>query len=77
MTVYIISAILFGLPHFVGIPSGLLGTIMAGILGLVLAKSLDETNAFFWAWFIHFIQDVIIIGALVLLSAIKNKVFKM
>jgi uncharacterized protein len=72
MTIYIISAVLFGIPHFVGMPSGLIGAIMAGILGLVLAKSLDETNGFFWAWFIHFIQDVIIIGALVLLSTIKK-----
>ncbi len=68
MTIYTISAILFGLPHLVGVPSGLMGAIMAGVLGLVLAKSLDETNGFFWAWFIHFIQDVIIISALFLVS---------
>jgi uncharacterized protein len=68
MTIFIISAILFGLPHIAGMPSGLIGATMAGILGLVLAKSLYETNGFFWAWAIHFIQDVIIIGALFLLS---------
>ena len=68
MTIFIISAILFGLPHLAGMPSGLIGATMAGVLGLVLAKSLYETNGFFWAWTIHFIQDVIIIGALFLLS---------
>lgn len=68
MTVFIISAILFGLPHLAGMPSGLIGAIMASILGLVLAKSLYETNGLFWAWLIHFLQDVIIIGALFLVT---------
>lgn len=68
MTIYLISAILFGFPHLAGMPSGLIGATMAGFLGLVLAKSLHETNGFFWAWSIHFMQDVIIIGALFLLS---------
>lgn len=68
MTIYIISATLFGIPHLAGMPSGLIGAIMAGVLGLVLAKSVYETNGFFWAWTIHFIQDVIIIGTLFLLT---------
>lgn len=71
MTIYIISAVLFGLPHLAGMPSGLIGVTMAGILGLVLAKSLYETNGFFWAWVIHFVQDVIIIGTLFLLTTKK------
>lgn len=69
MTIFVISAVLFGLPHIAGMPSGIMGAVMAGILGLVLAKSVYETRGFFWAWTIHFIQDVIIIGALFLLSA--------
>ncbi len=71
MTIFIISAILFGIPHFGGMPSGLIGATMAGVLGLVLAKSLYETNGFFWAWTIHFIQDVIIIGTLFLMATKK------
>jgi uncharacterized protein len=71
MTIFIISAILFGLPHLAGMPSGLIGATMAGVLGLVLAKSLYETNGFFWAWTIHFIQDVIIIGTLFLMATKK------
>jgi uncharacterized protein len=66
-TIFIISAILFGVPHLAGMPSGILGATMAGILGLVLAKSLAETKGFFWAWSIHFVQDVIIIASLFLL----------
>jgi membrane protease YdiL (CAAX protease family) len=68
MTIFIISAILFGIPHLAGMPSGLIGATMAGVLGLVLTKSVYETNGFFWAWTIHFIQDVIIIGTLFLLT---------
>jgi membrane protease YdiL (CAAX protease family) len=68
MSVFLISAVLFGVPHWAGMPSGLLGALMAGILGLVLAKSLFETQGLFWAWFIHFLQDVIIIGSLFLMS---------
>lgn len=68
MTIFIISAILFGIPHLAGMPSGFIGATMAGVLGLVLAKSLYETNGFFWAWTIHFIQDVIIIGTLFLMA---------
>ncbi len=71
ITIYIISAILFGLPHLAGMPNGLIGATMAGILGFVLAKSLYETNGFFWAWAIHFLQDVIIIRSLFLMTT-KN-----
>lgn len=67
MPIFFISAILFGIPHLAGMPSGVIGATMAGVLGLVLAKSMFETGGFFWAWTIHFIQDVIIIGALYLL----------
>lgn len=68
MSIFTISAILFGLPHYAGMPSGVIGVIMAGVLGLVLAKSMYETNGFFWAWVIHFLQDVIIIGSIYLIS---------
>ncbi len=68
MTAFIVSAVMFGLPHFAGMPSGLIGAAMAGLLGLVLAKSLFETRGFFWAWLIHFLQDVLIIGGLYLMA---------
>lgn len=71
-TIFLISAILFGLPHFFGMPSGVIGVIMAGILGYVLAKSMYETNGFFWAWLIHFVQDILIIGTMYLISTAKS-----
>jgi len=44
-------------------PNGVIGAFLAGVLGYVLAKSVDETQGIFWAWAIHFLQDVVIIGA--------------
>ncbi len=64
--IYIVSALIFGIPHFFGVPGGILGSFMAGFLGWLLAKSIAETEGMFWAWFIHFLQDVIIFGALFL-----------
>lgn len=60
----LISAALFGLPHFFGVPGGLLGSLMAAFIGWLLAKSILETKGIFWAWFIHFLQDVIIFTGL-------------
>ena len=57
-------ALAFGVPHWLGTPGGLAGTIMASLLGWVLAKSVIETEGIAWAWSIHFIQDVIIYSAL-------------
>jgi len=68
MLIYTVSAVLFGIPHFAGMPNGIIGATMAGVLGFVLAKSLYETNGFFWAWWIHFLQDVLIIGGMYLMN---------
>jgi len=65
-TIFWASALIFGIPHFFGVPGGIPGSLMAGFLGWLLAKSIVETEGIFWAWFIHFLQDVIIFGALFL-----------
>jgi membrane protease YdiL (CAAX protease family) len=67
--IFLISAVIFGLAHFQGMPNGLIGVLLAGLLGYVLSKSVHETNGIFWAWFIHFLQDVIIIGSLFLMRS--------
>jgi hypothetical protein len=64
----LLSAVLFGLAHIAGMPSGIGGMILAGILGWLLAKSVLETHGLFWAWFIHFLQDVVIIGGLMMVA---------
>lgn len=64
----IASALLFAIPHYFGVPGGIVGSLMAGFLGWLLAKSILETKGFFWAWFIHFLQDVIIFTGLFLVA---------
>ena len=56
----VITTVLFGLGHFYGIPSGLLGVLLASFLGWFLGKSLLETKGFIWAWLIHFLPDAFI-----------------
>ncbi len=68
----IISGILFGLPHYFGQPSGLVGVLMAGFLGWLLALSLIETQGLFLAWAIHFVQDVVIFVSMFAISAKVN-----
>jgi hypothetical protein len=59
-----LMAAYFGIGHFYGIPYGVIGVLMAGFLGWFLGKSMLETHGLFWAWFIHFLQDVLIFAFL-------------
>lgn len=68
-TVLLVSAAAFGLAHVRGMPNGMLGMLMAGFLGWLLAKSVVETNGVFWAWGIHFLQDMVIFSALIMAAA--------
>jgi hypothetical protein len=61
-----LSALIFGGVHYLGTPGKIPGVILAGFLGWFLSKSIHETKGFFWAWLIHFVQDVIIMTALFL-----------
>jgi hypothetical protein len=58
---YMVAAY-FGLIHYYGVPYGVIGVLLATFLGWILAKSMQETRGLFWAWFIHFCQDVWIFG---------------
>lgn len=58
------SAGIFGMVHFFGTPGGLIGVLMASFLGWLLAKSMLETRGIGWAWLIHFLQDVVILFAM-------------
>jgi uncharacterized protein len=70
-TLYIllISAVAFGVPHLRGMPNGVVGAMMAGFMGWLLAKSVVESSGIFWAWSIHFLQDVVIFTAFVMAEA--------
>lgn len=56
----IVAGVIFGVPHYFGTPGGFPGVLMAGFLGWLLAKSIIENRGMFWAFTIHFIQDIII-----------------
>lgn len=62
--VSLVSGLLFGSVHYFGVPGGISGAMVAGFLGWFLAKSIQETRGIFWAWFIHFLQDIIIFTGL-------------
>jgi CAAX protease family protein len=59
-----LMAAYFGIGHYYGVPYGVIGVIMAGFLGWFLGKSMLETRGLWWAWFIHFWQDVLIFSFL-------------
>ncbi|SEN52658.1 hypothetical protein SAMN04488134_101284 [Amphibacillus marinus] len=57
----IMGSIVFGVIHYWGIvPNGLFGALISALLGLFLAKSIQETKGFYWAFMIHFLLDVVI-----------------
>lgn len=55
-----VSAAVFGGIHWFGVPGGPVGAIMAGFLGWLLARSIQDTRGVGWAWIVHFCQDVLI-----------------
>ena len=67
-TIFLISGILFGLPHYWGFPTGVIGVIMSGLLGYILSKVTHETQGLGIAWGIHFVQDVIIFSAVLMMN---------
>lgn len=55
----IMGSVVFGVVHFWGVaPNGFGGAIMSGVLGFLLAKSIQETKGFFWAFTIHFMLNL-------------------
>jgi membrane protease YdiL (CAAX protease family) len=60
-----ISATIFGTAHYFGTPGGLVGVLMAGFLGWLLSRSIQDARGIGWAWLIHCIQDVIILTVLI------------
>lgn len=56
----LMAAVWFGIGHYFGVPYGIVGALMATFLGWFLGRSVLETRGIFWAWAIHFLQDVVI-----------------
>ncbi len=60
----LLNAVFFGMAHYLyGSPPGVLGFLMTAFLGWLLGKSILETKGVAWAWFMHFVMDVIVFAA--------------
>jgi membrane protease YdiL (CAAX protease family) len=57
------AAVFFGVAHYFGIPGGLIGAASSVFMGWILGKAMLETRGLFWAWFIHFLSDVVIFSS--------------
>lgn len=68
----LLTAAFFGLGHYYGVPYGVLGVAMAGVLGWLLGKSMLETKGMARAWLIHFLQDVLIFAFMALGSVVPG-----
>lgn len=65
--VILIAALFFGIGHYYGAPSGILGVSMSVVLGWYLCRSIYETKGFVSAWMIHFMQDVVIFSTIIIM----------
>jgi membrane protease YdiL (CAAX protease family) len=61
-----LTSLRFGIGHFYGNPSGLVGVVGATLFGFVLGRSMIETGGSGWAWMIHFAEDVVIFALIAL-----------
>ncbi len=66
--VILIAAVFFGLAHYYGAPSGIVGVGMSGLLGWYMCRSMYESRGFLPSWIIHFLQDVVIFSTIFLLG---------
>lgn len=56
----LMAAVWFGIGHYYGMPSGVIGVVMATFLGWFLGRSVLETRGIVWAWGMHWLQDIVI-----------------
>jgi hypothetical protein len=58
----IMGSLVFGIAHYWGLsPNGIFGVLISAYLGYFLAKSIQETKGFYWAFMLHFMLDVVIL----------------
>jgi uncharacterized protein len=68
-TVALLSAVMFGAPHYFGHPGKVPGVLLAGFLGWLACLSVLQTHGMLWAWSVHFAQDVVILTVLFAVAA--------
>jgi membrane protease YdiL (CAAX protease family) len=65
----LLLAVWFGLGHYYGgIPSGAVGAVMAGSVGLLFGRAMIEMRGLAWPWALHFTSDLVIYAALALIA---------
>jgi membrane protease YdiL (CAAX protease family) len=57
---HLLTAVLFGIGHYYGVPYGMGGVALAIVMGWFLGKAMLETKGFFWPWLLHVVADVCI-----------------
>ena len=62
------TAVLFGIAHYHGTPSGLPGMALTFIAGWVFGLAMVETRSILLPWFLHFVPDAVIFVS----SALQN-----
>lgn len=70
----LLSAVLFSIAHARGQANGAIVVIGSVLVGWFLAQSVIQTHGLFWAWRIHFVQDIVIFAAFI--AGVANPAFK-
>jgi membrane protease YdiL (CAAX protease family) len=58
-TAIFVSAAIFGLGHWNGLPYELPGVLLTFLLGAITAKAMVDTRGIFWPWLIHMLPDCV------------------
>jgi membrane protease YdiL (CAAX protease family) len=56
-----VSAFIFGVGHWNGLPAGVLGVLMTLALGIMTATAMIQTRGIFWSGFMHFVPDCVLL----------------
>ena len=56
----VVSAAIFGINHWNGLPGGATGVLMTLALALVAGRSMVDTKGSFWPWFMHALPDCVL-----------------
>ncbi|MBV8843441.1 MAG: CPBP family intramembrane metalloprotease [Bryobacterales bacterium] len=54
------TAVLFGIGHYHGTPSGFPGMALTFVVGWIFGLAMVETRSILLPWFLHFVPDAVI-----------------
>ena len=56
----LVSATIFGIGHWNGLPAGSIGVAMTFVLGYITGKAMVDTKGMFWPWVMHMLPDCVL-----------------